>query len=321
VGLHFDLSYWIARGLRTRMKPHRLKSVLPNLLETIRTVEWMKQVARQARAEGRPAGLVPTMGALHAGHLSLVSAALAECQPVIASIFVNPSQFGPREDFQKYPRTFEADSAKLEDAGVDYLFAPEAAEIYPPGFRTWVNVEGLSDRLEGRARKGHFRGVTTVVLKLLEIVQPQKAFFGRKDAQQARIIRQMARDLHLDSEIVVCPIVREADGLAMSSRNTYLNPKERRAATILFRALDEARTAISHGERDALRLTAAIRELLRAEPLAEPEYVELVDAETLEAVTRLRGACLALLAVRVGAVRLIDNLLIEQHEEDFHSTL
>ena len=321
MGLHFDLSYWIARGLRTRMKPHRLKSVLPNLLETIRTVEWMKQVARQARAEGRPAGLVPTMGALHAGHLSLVSAALAECQPVIASIFVNPSQFGPREDFQKYPRTFEADSAKLEDAGVDYLFAPEAAEIYPPGFRTWVNVEGLSDRLEGRARKGHFRGVTTVVLKLLEIVQPQKAFFGRKDAQQARIIRQMARDLHLDSEIVVCPIVREADGLAMSSRNTYLNPKERRAATILFRALDEARTAISHGERDALRLTAAIRELLRAEPLAEPEYVELVDAETLEAVTRLRGACLALLAVRVGAVRLIDNLLIEQHEEDFHSTL
>jgi pantoate--beta-alanine ligase len=321
VGLHFDLSYWIARGLRTRMKPHRLKSVLPNLLETIRTVEWMKQVARQARAEGRPAGLVPTMGALHAGHLSLVSAALAECQPVIASIFVNPSQFGPREDFQKYPRTFEADSAKLEDAGVDYLFAPEAAEIYPPGFRTWVNVEGLSDRLEGRARKGHFRGVTTVVLKLLEIVQPQKAFFGRKDAQQARIIRQMARDLHLDSEIVVCPIVREADGLAMSSRNTYLNPKERRAATILFRALDEARTAISLGERDALRLTAAIRELLRAEPLAEPEYVELVDAETLEAVTRLRGACLALLAVRVGAVRLIDNLLIEQHEEDFHSTL
>lgn len=321
MGLHFDLSYWIARGLRTRMKPHRLKSVLPNLLETIRTVEWMKQVARQARAEGRPAGLVPTMGALHAGHLSLVSAALAECQPVIASIFVNPSQFGPREDFQKYPRTFEADSAKLEDAGVDYLFAPEAAEIYPPGFRTWVNVEGLSDRLEGRARKGHFRGVTTVVLKLLEIVQPQKAFFGRKDAQQARIIRQMARDLHLDSEIVVCPIVREADGLAMSSRNTYLNPKERRAATILFRALDEARTAISLGERDALRLTAAIRELLRAEPLAEPEYVELVDAETLEAVTRLRGACLALLAVRVGAVRLIDNLLIEQHEEDFHSTL
>src|ERR1700680_3707946 len=202
-------------------------------LETIHTIEWMKQVARQARAEGRPVGFVPTMGALHEGHMSLVRAAVAECQPVIASIFVNPTQFGPREDFQKYPRTLDSDSKKLEEAGVDYLFAPEASEIYPPGFRTWVNVEGLSERLEGQVRQGHFRGVTTVVLKLLEIVQPQKAFFGRKDARQARIIRQMARDLHLDTEIVVCPIVREADGLAMSSRSAYLNPEERRAATIL----------------------------------------------------------------------------------------
>jgi pantoate--beta-alanine ligase len=284
-----------------------------HLLETIHTIEWMKQVARQARNEGRAAGFVPTMGALHAGHLALVRAALADCQPIIASIFVNPTQFGPSEDFQKYPRAFEEDREKLEDAGVDYLFAPDAAEIYPPGFRTWVNVEGLSERLEGRARKGHFRGVTTVVLKLLEIVQPQKAFFGRKDAQQARIIRQMARDLHLDSEIVVCPIVREPDGLAMSSRNAYLNPEERRAATILFRALDGARDAISRGERDALRLIAAMREMLRAEPLAEPDYVELVDAETLEPMTRLRGECYALLAVRIGPVRLIDNLLIEDH--------
>ena len=292
-----------------------------NPLETIHTIEWMKQVARQARAEGRSAGFVPTMGALHTGHLSLVRAALGECQPLIASIFVNPSQFGPNEDFQKYPRAFEADAQKLEDAGVDYLFAPEAAEIYPPGFRTWVNVEGLSDRLEGRVRPGHFRGVTTVVLKLLEIVQPQKAFFGRKDAQQARIIRQMARDLHLDSEIVVCPIVREADGLAMSSRNAYLNPKERRAATILFRALDGARASIARGERDALRITAAMREALRSEPLAEADYVELVDAETLEPVTRLRGACLALLAARIGPVRLIDNLLIEESEGQFHTTL
>ena len=281
----------------------------------------MKQVARQARAEGRSAGLVPTMGALHEGHLSLVRAALAECQPVIASIFVNPTQFGPNEDFQKYPRTFETDCRKLEDAGVDYLFAPEAAEIYPPGFSTWVNVEGLSDRLEGRTRKGHFRGVTTVVLKLLEIVQPQKAFFGRKDAQQARIIRQMALDLHLDSEIVVCPIVREADGLAMSSRNAYLQTDERRAATILFRALDGVRASIERGEHDALRLTAAMREALRTVQLAEPDYVELVDAETLEPVTRLRGVCLALLAVRIGAVRLIDNLLIEEREGAFLTTL
>jgi pantoate--beta-alanine ligase len=291
------------------------------LLETIHTIEWMKQVARQARAEGRLTGFVPTMGALHAGHLSLVRAALGESQPVIASIFVNPTQFAPGEDFQKYPRTIEVDSKKLEDAGVDYLFAPESSEIYPPGFRTWVNVEGLSERLEGRVRQGHFRGVTTVVLKLLEIVQPQKAFFGRKDAQQARIIRQMSRDLHLDTEIVVCPIVREPDGLAMSSRNAYLNPEERRAATILFRTLDGARTSISRGERDALRLTAAMREALRAEPLADSDYVELVDAETLEPVTRLRGVCLALLAVRIGAVRLIDNLLIEEREGTFHTTL
>src|SRR5580700_4742218 len=281
----------------------------------------MKQVARQAQAEGRSIGLVPTMGALHAGHMSLVRAALAKCQPVIASIFVNPTQFGPSEDFRKYPRTFEADSKKLEDAGVDYLFAPDASEIYPPGFGTWVNVEGLSDRLDGKVRQGHFRGVATIVLKLLEIVQPHRAFFGRKDAQQARIIRQMARDLHLDSEIVVCPIVREPDGLAMSSRNAYLNTEERRAATILFRALDGARASISRGERDALRLTAAMREALRSEPLADPDYVELVDAETLEQVTRLRGVCLALLAVRIGPVRLIDNLLIEEHEAAFHTTL
>jgi pantoate--beta-alanine ligase len=290
-------------------------------LETIHTVEWMKQVARQARTEGRPTGFVPTMGALHAGHMSLVRAAKAECRPVIASIFVNPTQFGPKEDFQKYPRTFEADRVLLEETGVDFLFAPEAAEIYPPGFRTWVNVEGLSDRLDGRSRPGHFRGVTTIVLKLLEIVQPQKAFFGRKDAQQARLIQQMARDLHLDSEIVVCPIVREPDGLAMSSRNAYLKPADRQAATVLYRALDGAQRGIEHGERDAFRLIAGMREVIRAEPLVEPEYEELVDAETLEPVTRLRGACLALLAARVGTTRLIDNLLIEERDGGFQTTL
>jgi pantoate--beta-alanine ligase len=290
-------------------------------LEIIHTIEWMKQATRQAKAEGRSPGFVPTMGALHAGHLALVHRAVAECQPVIASIFVNPTQFGPNEDFQKYPRAFESDCKKLEDAGVGYLFAPEPLEIYPPGFRTWVNVEGLSDRLEGKIRPGHFRGVTTIVLKLLEIVQPQKAFFGRKDAQQARIIGQMARDLHLDSEIVVCPIVREPDGLAMSSRNAYLNSNERRAATILFRALDIARDSISRGERDALRLTARMRDLLRTEPLAEPEYVELVDADTLERVSLLRGQCLALLAVRIGNVRLIDNLLIAERDGKFFTTL
>ena len=281
----------------------------------------MKQVARQARAEGRLSGFVPTMGALHAGHMSLVRAAKAECQPVIASIFVNPTQFGPSEDFQKYPRTFESDRKQLEAAGVDYLFAPEPAEMYPPGFRTWVNVDGLSDRLDGRSRPGHFRGVTTVVLKLFEIVQPQKAFFGRKDAVQARLIRQMNRDLHLDTEIVVCPIVREPDGLAMSSRNAYLNAAERRAATALYRALDGARHSIERGERDALRLTAAMREALRAERLVEIDYVELVDAETLDPVTFLRGGCLAMLAARVGTTRLIDNMLIEEVGGEFRTTL
>jgi pantoate--beta-alanine ligase len=290
-------------------------------LETIHTIEWMKQVSRQARAEGRTIGFVPTMGALHEGHLSLVRAAVADSRPVIASIFVNPTQFVAGEDFQKYPRNLDRDSKALEDAGVDYLFAPDASEIYPPGFRTWVNVEGLSDRLEGKARPGHFRGVATVVLKLLEIVQPHRAFFGRKDAQQARIIRQMARDLHLDSEIVVCPIVREPDGLAMSSRNAYLNPEERRAATILFRALDGARASISSGERDAMRLAASMRETIRREPLADLDYAELVDADTLEQVTRLRGVCLALLAVRIGKTRLLDNLLIEEHEGEFITTL
>jgi pantoate--beta-alanine ligase len=290
-------------------------------LEIIHTIDWMKQAARRAKAEGRSAGFVPTMGALHAGHMALVRTALAESQPVIASIFVNPTQFGPSEDFQKYPRTLEADSKKLEDAGVDYLFAPDPSEIYPLGFRTWVNVEGLSDRLEGKIRPGHFRGVSTIVLKLLEIVQPQKAYLGRKDAQQARIIQQMARDLHLDSEIIVCPIVREPDGLAMSSRNAYLSPAQRRAATILFRAMDSARNSITRGERDALRITAAIRDMLRTEPLAETEYVELVDAATLEPVTRLRGECLTLLAVRIGDVRLIDNLLIEERDGTFLTTL
>src|SRR5580700_8933020 len=183
----------------------------------------MKELVRQAHAESRIIGLVPTMGALHRGHVALIERAKQDCSPVIASIFVNPKQFGPKEDFSKYPRTFDKDKEKLEQAGVDALFAPEAPEIYPPEFSSYVNVDGLSDRLEGRSRPGHFRGVATVVLKLLEIVQPDFAYFGRKDAQQSRIILQMARDLNLNTEIVVCPIIREPDGLALSSRNAYLN--------------------------------------------------------------------------------------------------
>lgn len=275
----------------------------------------MKQVLRQARAEGRLVGLVPTMGALHEGHLSLVRAARRQCQPVVVSVFVNPKQFGPREDFEKYPRPTEADRALLESLHAEYLFAPPAAVMYPDGFRSYVHVEGFSERLEGRSRPGHFRGVTTVVLKLFEIVQPRFAYFGRKDAQQARVIRQMARDLNLDAEIVVCPIVREPDGLAMSSRNAYLKSNERRAATVLYRALDATRREILSGECDALRLRAVVQETLVAEPLATPDYVEIVDAESLEPISRLRRACLLLLAVFIGSTRLIDNLLIEEAED------
>ena len=271
----------------------------------------MKQAARQARAEGRVIGFVPTMGALHAGHLSLVEAARRNSSPVVVSIFVNPKQFGPQEDLAKYPRPIEDDQAQLERLGVDFLFAPSVEEMYPPGFRTAVNVEKLGDHLEGRTRPGHFRGVATVVLKLLEIVAPQFVYFGRKDAQQLRVIRQMAADLALDAEIVACPIVREADGLAMSSRNAYLSPNERRAATVLYRALDAARQSIAAGERDAARLVQAMRGVLSAEPLAATDYAEIVDADSFESVTRLRGNCLALLAARIGPARLIDNMLIE----------
>ena len=280
-------------------------------MEVIHTVEWMKQVSRQARAEGRLTGFVPTMGALHAGHLSLIEAARRDASPVIASIFVNPKQFGPSEDYKKYPRDLEGDRQKLEEAGVDFLFVPPVEEIYPAGFRTSVNVEGLGDRLEGKIRPGHFRGVATVVLKLLEIVAPRFAYFGRKDAQQARIIRQMTSDLALDSEIVVRPIVREPDGLALSSRNQYLSPAERKAATVLYRSLSRARHAIEEGERDGKRIIAAMRQELAGEPLGSADYVEIVDADSFEPMMRLTRTSLVLLAVSFGATRLIDNMQVE----------
>ena len=274
----------------------------------------MKEQARQARAENRIIGLVPTMGALHRGHLALIERAKRECSTVVASIFVNPKQFGPKEDFSKYPRTFDRDREMLEQAGVDSLFAPEAAEIYPQGFSTYVNVEGLSERLEGRSRPGHFRGVATVVMKLLQIVQPNFAYFGRKDAQQSRIITQMARDLNLDAEIIVCPIVREPDGLAMSSRNAYLNEQERKAATVLYRALDAAKNELAAGVRDALQLQTVLQRVLSAEKLARVDYAEIVEAETFEPVLRLSKPCFVVLAVFIGKTRLIDNLYIEPKE-------
>jgi pantoate--beta-alanine ligase len=281
----------------------------------------MKEHARQARAEGRIVGLVPTMGALHDGHLSLIKRAMQDCSPVIASLFVNPKQFGPKEDFANYPRSFEEDVNKLTEAGVEGLFAPEPAEVYPPGYCTYVNVDGLSEQLEGRSRPGHFRGVATVVLKLLEIVQPHFAYFGRKDAQQARLIQQMACDLNVDVEIVVCPIVREPDGLALSSRNAYLNSEERRAATVLYRALDAARGEMTAGVRDALQLQAAMRKVLDSEPLAGVDYAEIVDANTFEPLNQVRRSCYALLAVFIGKTRLIDNLLIERAGADSEQLL
>ena len=276
----------------------------------------MKEQARQARAEGRVIGLVPTMGALHAGHLSLIERARRECSPVIASIFVNPKQFGPNEDFSKYPRTFESDSEKLERAGVDSLFAPESPEIYPNGFSTYVNVDGLSDRLEGRSRPGHFRGVATVVMKLLQIVQPNFAYFGRKDAQQSRLIMQMTRDLNLDTEIVVCPPVRERDGLALSSRNVYLSAEERKAATVLFRALEAAKSELAAGVRDGLQLRDVLQRTLDAERHARVDYAEIVDAESFEPIVRVNRPFYVLLAVFIGKTRLIDNLYVEPKSSD-----
>ena len=290
-------------------------------METIRTAAWMKEKARAARQEQRIIGLVPTMGALHAGHLALVERAKRECSPVYASIFLNPKQFAANEDLSRYPRPLEADVEKLTAANVDGLFLPDAAEIYPPGFSTYVHVEGLSERLEGRSRAGHFRGVSTVVLKLFEIVQPHCAYFGRKDAQQVRIVQQMARDLNLDVEIVVCSIVREADGLAMSSRNTYLSGEDRKAATVLYRALRAAENEIAAGVRDALHLQGAMHKVLHSEPRARVDYAEIVDAETFEPVVRVARRSYAVLAVYIGKTRLIDNMLIEPVDDDLRAEL
>ncbi len=276
----------------------------------------MKERARAARQEQRIIGLVPTMGALHAGHLALVERARRECSPVYASIFLNPKQFAANEDLSRYPRPLEADVEKLTVANVDGLFLPEAAEIYPAGFSTYVNVEGLCERLEGKSRAGHFRGVSTVVLKLLEIVQPHFAYFGRKDAQQVRIVQQMVRDLNLDTEIVVCPIVRETDGLAMSSRNAYLKNEDRAAATVLYRALRAAESEIAAGVRDSLELQRAMSKVLSGEPRARVDYAEIVDAETFEPVVRVTRRCFAVLAVYLGKTRLIDNMLIEPAGEE-----
>jgi len=257
-----------------------------------------------------PVGFVPTMGYLHNGHISLVNAAKAGCTSVVASIFVNPTQFGPNEDLAKYPRDLPRDLSMLEAAGVDLVWTPTPEGMYPPGFQTWVEVQDLTRRLEGELRPGHFRGVTTVVTKLFNAVRPDRAYFGQKDAQQAAAIRRMTSDLDFPIEIVVCPTIRETDGLALSSRNIYLNLDERKAATVLFRALSAAKTAYEGGEREAESLRRIMRELIKAESLASLQYVSCADYDTLEELVTVRDKALLSVAVHLGKTRLIDNFVI-----------
>jgi pantoate--beta-alanine ligase len=278
-------------------------------MEVAATIERMRVLGRGMRGD---VGLVPTMGYLHEGHLSLVRAARAQNDHVIVSIFVNPTQFGPGEDFERYPRDEERDLSLLRDEGVDVTFMPSVEEMYPDGAATFVEVEGVTDVLEGAHRPGHFRGVTTVVSMLFNVIEPTRAYFGRKDAQQLVVVRTLARHLHYDIEIVAGDIVREADGLAMSSRNAYLSAKERQAALVLSRALRCAEELSQHGERDAERLRAAMRELIAAEPLARVDYVSVADPESLRELERVDGPALASLAVRIGRTRLIDNVMVVQ---------
>ena len=279
-------------------------------MERITTVAAMRAFAGAVRASGRRVGLVPTMGALHRGHLSLIERMRAECDAVVASIYVNPLQFGPNEDFRAYPRVLERDQELLRAASTDVLFVPDDGEIHVPGHRTFVEVQGMQDVLCGRSRPGHFRGVVTVVAKLFAIVRPHVACFGEKDAQQLRIIRRMARDLHEETRIVSCPTVREADGLALSSRNAYLTPDERRAAPVLHRALSAAAASGRAGETDPARLLSVARECIGREPLARLDYVEAVDGETLDPVATAGPGTLLAVAAWFGRARLIDNITL-----------
>jgi len=275
-----------------------------------KTVEDMRAASRAARLTGLRLGLVPTMGALHEGHLSLVRAAKTQCDVVVVSIFVNPLQFGPNEDLGRYPRTFERDCQLLEREGIDFLFAPSAEEMYPADAATYVTVEGLSDKLCGRSRPGHFRGVTTVVAKLFDIVEPDLAFFGQKDAAQVAIIRRMVRDLDFAVEIMVCPIVREPDGLAMSSRNAYLSPQQRKSALVLYRSLAEVKRRFDQGEHNPANLIAAGKQVLAQESAVRLDYLEIVDPETLDPLAELNRPALVAVAALVGSTRLIDNILL-----------
>ncbi|MDR3749821.1 MAG: pantoate--beta-alanine ligase [Acidobacteriota bacterium] len=278
-------------------------------MKIISTIAEMKAACREVTRVGKTLGFVPTMGALHEGHLSLVRAAKSRCDVVAASIFVNPLQFGPTEDLAKYPRTLEHDTKLLDELGVDLLFAPSADEMYPKGAKTYVEVTGLSDKLDGAARPGHFRGVATVVAKLLEIVRPDCAFFGQKDAAQVAVLRKMVSDLDLDVEMVVCPIVRETDGLAMSSRNAYLNTEQRQQALVLYRSLMRVQSVADQGEGDAARLIEIGKQVIAEEPSARLDYFAVVDPDTLDPVADISRGALVAVAAYLGSTRLIDNIL------------
>jgi len=276
-------------------------------MKTIQTISELRQIRKDMIS---PVGLVPTMGYLHEGHLSLVKRAREECANVVVSIFVNPTQFGPLEDLEAYPRDIPSDLRMLEKLGVDLVWIPEREEMYPPEYQTWVIVKEVSLPLEGEMRPGHFKGVTTVVTKLFNAVQPDKAYFGQKDAQQVVVIRRMVEDLNQPVEIVVCPIVREVDGLAMSSRNVYLNPQERKAAVVLFKSLTAAENSFRNGTSKAEELREIMAEKIRSEPLAQAQYVSCANPDTLEELSGVAKRALLSMAVMIGSTRLIDNILI-----------
>jgi pantoate--beta-alanine ligase len=280
------------------------------VIEVAITVAEVRRRVAAARRAGQAVGFVPTMGAFHEGHLSLIRRARSDGGLVVVSLFVNPTQFGQGEDFERYPRDPERDSSLAAEAGADVLFAPEVAEVYPDGFATYVHVGGLSEILEGAVRPGHFRGVATVVSKLFQMVGPDRAYFGQKDFQQLRVVERMTRDLNMPVTIVPMPIVREPDGLAMSSRNAYLSPEERRAATVLARALREAEQSVAAGERDPSALSERAGATIRAEPLAQLDYAAVVDAETLAPIMGLDRPAVLLVAARFGRTRLIDNVVL-----------
>jgi pantoate--beta-alanine ligase len=281
------------------------------MTESMILVTTLEELFYARRFLDGPVGLVPTMGYLHEGHISLVKQAKKECKSVIATIFVNPTQFGPNEDLDKYPRSLERDLKMLDAEGVDIVWTPTAEVMYPAGYQTWVEVENLTKPLEGSMRPSHFRGVTTVVSKLFNATRPDKAYFGQKDAQQAAVIRQMTRDLSYPLEIVVCPIFREADGLAMSSRNSYLSPEERQSATVLYRALSAAKTAFVGGEKNAEKLRQIVKDVIATEPKAQLQYVSCADYVTLAELDTVSGKALLSIAVFMGKTRLIDNFLLE----------